>query len=200
VVKLDGYMKILGSRIPYNQWVVRDERTRDQVILDLMPRNAKVLNYGCGTDRLQFLQEIGCKIVNYDIDHNNKVADYYELKDLPGKFDVAVMKEVIEHMEVDKVYKAFQDVARVSSGLLITTPNVFDTASRIYFEQDITHVRPYNTSDLEGMLKACGFNHVRALVCERIKAPHRNLLARINTTLPYAALIVMASKNNLSFL
>jgi hypothetical protein len=191
---MNGYVDFFTKRKSYRDWVLRSSKTRDELISDNVSRNSRVLNYGCGYESLSFLTEKACSIVNYDIDSDNNKADYTDFGKIPGRFNVTVLREVIEHMTPGEISRAMVEIARISDSVIMTTPNVFDTASRIWFETDITHVRPYNTSDLEGILKRAGFSYVSAYVCEPIRSPRRAILSRLNTTLPYTDLVVVGKK------
>ncbi len=139
---------------------------RYQVVADRIKNATYVLEIGAGDGRLTaLLAKSGTRVIGIEIDDiavslassalqsmDNCIvvqADCYQLPFPREKFDVAVMADVIEHL--DEPESALEEAARVlkpDGVLILTTPKW--RPDRVW---DVHHVREYTVSEIDSYLK-----------------------------------------------
>ncbi len=153
-------------------------------ILKHLPKNndAKILEIGCGYGvNLKALLNIGYHNVSgIDISEEQiiyaqeklnlscvAVADALsflkkDLYDNNSTYDVILMLDVIEHLEVNyslELLQLINTALKQQGKLIIITPNAIAPLSpHIYW--DVTHLRGYTTRSIEQCLKYAGFNEI----------------------------------------
>lgn len=91
-----------------------------------------------------------------DIDHNVP-HDYYSLDDINEQFDLIILFEVIEHLELEQGVEMLGRLRAllVEGGrLIISTPNVYHPNE---FMQTVTHRTAYSYDELAGIMLSQGF-------------------------------------------
>jgi 2-polyprenyl-3-methyl-5-hydroxy-6-metoxy-1,4-benzoquinol methylase len=84
--------------------------------------------------------------------------DYYSLDDIDEQFDLVLLLDVIEHLELEDGVKMLQRINEllVDGGMLIiNTPNIFNPSR---FWLDATHKVAYSYEELGGILLSQGFD------------------------------------------
>lgn len=92
-----------------------------------------------------------------DIDHQLP-HDYYSLDDIDEHFDLVLLLDVIEHLELEDGVQMLQRINEllVDGGMLIiNTPNIFNPSR---FWLDATHKVAYSYEELGGILLSQGFD------------------------------------------
>jgi len=92
-----------------------------------------------------------------DVDKQQR-HDFYSLEEIREAFDVVLMFEVIEHLELEEgvaLLKRSYDLLNEGGRLILTTPNVFNPGR---FWRDATHRVAYCYDELGGLLLAQGFS------------------------------------------
>jgi len=92
-----------------------------------------------------------------DIDRTNR-HDFYSLDDVNEQFDVVLLFDVIEHLELDEGVQLLQqirDVLLPEGLLMISVPNVFNPSR---FWMDATHKTAYSYEELGGILLSQRFS------------------------------------------
>ena len=162
------------SRGAYH-WKECDRRSRSfnpplvaryQVVADRIKGAPHILEIGAGDGRLTAsLARSGTSVIGIEIDdtavrlassalqHMDNCAiaqaDCYQLPFPPKKFDVAVMADVIEHLdEPDSALEEATRVLKPDGVLIVTTPKW--RPDRVW---DVYHVREYTPSEIGGCLK-----------------------------------------------
>jgi 2-polyprenyl-3-methyl-5-hydroxy-6-metoxy-1,4-benzoquinol methylase len=108
-----------------------------------------------------------------DVD-KEKFHDFYSLDEIRGTFDVILLFEVIEHLELQEgvqLLKKIYDLLDEGGRLILSTPNTFNPGR---FWRDATHRVAYCYDELGGILLAHGF-HIRAMYRTYSDAIHRYL-------------------------
>jgi len=130
-------------------------------------KRAKVLDIGAGE---MWLKE-ALKIRNIEADYygldisteSGKKYDFYDIDSVTGEYDLVIMQEVIEHLNLDKglyyLKKAYEILS--SEGFIaVTIPNILNP---IQFFKDFSHVTYYPITDLYAILRSIGFQGVAIL-------------------------------------
>ena len=83
--------------------------------------------------------------------------DYHSLADIDEQFDLIILFEVIEHLELEEgvaMLRRLKELLVSGGTMVISTPNVFNP-SRFWF--DATHKVAYHYEELGGILLSQGF-------------------------------------------
>ena len=92
-----------------------------------------------------------------DIDRRTP-HDYYSLAEISEQFDLIILFEVIEHLELEKgveMLRRLHELLVDGGMLIISTPNIFNP-SRFWI--DATHKVAYHYEELGGILLSQGFD------------------------------------------
>jgi len=164
--KLFDYRVKIHERYP-DIWDLKIVRKRLPFILKLIADGDKVLDIGASTRDLEMRIKEHLPHILYksmDIDRE-KVHDYYSLNEVEEMFDVILLFEVIEHLDLDEGIAMLQKIySLLSSGgrLILSTPNTFNPGQ---FWRDATHKVAYCYDELGGLLLSQNF---------KIKGMYRN--------------------------
>ena len=115
-----------------------------------------------------------------DIDRE-QFHDYYSLEEIPEKFDLIFLFEVIEHLEFEEgieLTRKIRDLLKPGGRLIATTPNMYHPNR--YWEYD--HKVPYRYDAIGGLLMGAGLA-VNKLYRIYNDAIHRRLF-RLYVTAP----------------
>ena len=98
-------------------------------------------------------------ILYKSMDIDRKVPhDYYSLAEIDEQFDLIILFEVIEHLELEEgvaMLGRLKELLVNGGRLIVSTPNVFNP-SRFWF--DATHKVAYSYEELGGILLSQGFD------------------------------------------
>lgn len=123
---------------------------------------ARVLEIGSGNNALGGRLRQACPDLIYrtlDVDRTHP-HDYYRLEDVEERFDLIVLIEVIEHLDLESGIDLLDHVRRLlnpNGRIVLTTPNVFHPTR---YWGDCTHRTFYRYDDLAGILRALGYRNV----------------------------------------
>ncbi len=120
----------------------------------------RLLDVGAGARSMKGKIAQRCERVTYksmDIDRRLP-HDYYSLDEINGHFDLILLLDVIEHLELDdgvKMLKRLYELLAAGGKLIINTPNIFNPNR---FWLDATHKVAYSYEELGGILLSQGFD------------------------------------------
>jgi SAM-dependent methyltransferase len=159
--ELFEYRSRIHQRFP-RIWDLRILRKRFPLMLEVIRDGDKVLDIGASDRNLEPRIKAHYPRVVYkslDVDQS-QTHDFYSMEQVNETFDVVLLFEVIEHMELrDGVEMLFKIYSRLEQGgrLILTTPNVFNPSR---FWRDATHKVAYCYDELGGILLGRGFRIV----------------------------------------
>ena len=121
----------------------------------------RVINIGVGKRGMKNSSEamgVACDYKSMDI--SKKIThDYDDINSIDGKFDVVMMLEVVEHLDLEvtleylsRAYELLED----NSILFLSTPNI-EHINQLW-KQDVTHIRQYPAKDIYSLLRMIGFS------------------------------------------
>ncbi|MFH0859781.1 MAG: class I SAM-dependent methyltransferase [Candidatus Altiarchaeota archaeon] len=175
----DGYTK--------EQFEESGKSTVDNILLTVMPKNAIILDVGCGIGRIDsylasYCKQLHCVDISDEMitiarDRLKKFqnvfvyrADARELEFSDNTFDFIFSFLVVQHMNKEDSFVALTEIFRVlkkGGKALIQFPNLL---SEVYFksfladvrsrERKINRVRAYTTAEIEKNLSYIGFKVV----------------------------------------
>lgn len=159
--ELYAYRAMVHEEFP-TIWDLKILRKRYPLMLEVIRDGDKVLDIGASDRNLEPRIKGHCPAVEYkslDVDQS-QVHDFYSIDEVNETFDVVLLFEVIEHLELkegvemlSKIYSLLKEEGR----LILTTPNVFNPSR---FWRDATHRVAYCYDDLGGILLGRGFRIV----------------------------------------
>jgi len=180
--KLFEYRVQIHRRYP-EIWDLKIVRKRLPFILKYLKDGESVLEIGA------YNRELGGRIKKYyplilykslDIDPSYQ-HDYTSLEEVKEGFDMVLLFEVIEHLDLDGGREMVKNIYRVlkpGGRMILTTPNVYKPGH--YW--DITHLTPYNYKDLGGVLLSQQFELVE--ICRLYNAPFIQFVIKTFLLLP----------------
>jgi len=161
--KLFEYRDEIHQRYP-EIWDLKLLRKRFPLILETIRDGGKVLDIGASSRELEGRLKSRYPNVIYksmDVDQE-RPHDFYSLEEIRESFDVVLLFEVIEHLELEEGAKLLQriyELLNTGGRLILTTPNIFNPGR---FWRDATHRVAYCYDELGGILLAQGF-HIKAM-------------------------------------
>jgi len=173
--KLFDYRDQIHHRYP-EIWDLKILRKRFPLMVRMIQDGERVLEIGASNRNLdERLKRHLPKLIykSMDVDRE-QFHDFYSLEEIQGSFDVVLLFEVIEHLDLEegvqllrKIYELLEEGGR----FILTTPNVFNPSR---FWRDATHKVAYCYDELGGLLLAQGFQ-IQAMYRTYNDALHRYL-------------------------
>jgi 2-polyprenyl-3-methyl-5-hydroxy-6-metoxy-1,4-benzoquinol methylase len=119
----------------------------------------RILDVGASDKRMQKkVKEVYPDILYKSMDIDRTVThDYYSLDDISEQFDLIILFEVIEHLELEqgvKMLGRLRELLADGGRLIISTPNIFNPGR---FWADATHKTAYSYEELGGVVLSQGF-------------------------------------------
>jgi 2-polyprenyl-3-methyl-5-hydroxy-6-metoxy-1,4-benzoquinol methylase len=157
-------------------WKLKILRKRFPLMVENIRDGEKVLDIGASNRNLEErLKRHFPKLVykSMDIDRE-QFHDFYSLEEVQEPFDVVLIFEVIEHLDLEEgvqLIRKTYDLLKEGGRLILTTPNVFNPSR---FWRDATHKVAYCYDELGGLLLAQGFQ-IKAMYRTYSDAFHRYL-------------------------
>ena len=179
--KLFEYRGQIHRRYP-EIWDLKIVRKRLPFILKYLKDGESVLEIGA------YNRELGGRIKKYyplilykslDIDSFYQ-HDYTSLEEVKEEFDMVLLFEVIEHLDLDggkEMVKNIHRVLKPGGRMILTTPNVYKPGGG-----DITHLTLYHYEDLGGVLLSQQFELVE--ICRLFNAPFIQFVIKTFLLLP----------------
>ena len=156
--KLFEYRLKIHERYP-DIWDLRILRKRFPLMVNTIRDGERILDIGASNRNLEARLKRHFPNLLYksmDIDRE-EVHDFYTLEEIRESFDVVLLFEVIEHLELEEgmdLLKRVYDLLNPGGRLILTTPNVFNPNR---FWRDATHKVAYCYDELGGILLAHRF-------------------------------------------
>ena len=157
-------------------WNIEILRKRFPLILKTIQDGEKVLDIGASDRGLEKRLKANYPNLIYksmDID-KEQFHDFYSLEEIRESFDVILLFEVIEHLELKEGIQLLRNIFKLltpGGRLILTTPNIFNPGR---FWRDATHRVAYCYDELGGLLLAQGF-YIKAIYRTYNDALHRYL-------------------------
>ncbi len=134
------------------------ERRFTLIARNLQP-GMRVLDVGAGDKRLEKkVKDIYPDIVYKSMDINRTVPhDYYSLDEIDEQFDLIILLEVMEHLELEQgmeLLSRLKELLVDEGHLIISNPNIFNPGR---FWIDATHKTAYSYEELGGIVLSQGF-------------------------------------------
>jgi SAM-dependent methyltransferase len=164
--KLFEYRVKIHDRYP-DIWDLKIVRKRLPFILKHVADGDKILEIGASTRDLEMRIKGHLPHILYqsmDVDREG-MHDYYSLDDVEERFDVILLFEVIEHLDLDSGITMLQKIYSLltpGGRFILSTPNIFKPGQ---FWRDVTHKVAYCYDELGGLLLSQNF---------KIKGMYRN--------------------------
>lgn len=119
----------------------------------------RILDVGASDKRMhKRVKEVYPDILYKSMDIDPSVNhDYYSLDDIHEKFDLIILFEVIEHLELEQgieMLSRLNELLADGGELIISTPNIFNPGR---FWIDATHKTAYSYEELGGIVLSQGF-------------------------------------------
>lgn len=119
----------------------------------------RILDVGAGDKRMEGrVKGIYADIMYKSMDIDRRIPhDYNALADIDEQFDLIILFEVIEHLELEKgmeMLGRLHELLVDGGRLIISTPNIFNPSR---FWMDATHKVAYHYAELGGILLNQGF-------------------------------------------
>jgi 2-polyprenyl-3-methyl-5-hydroxy-6-metoxy-1,4-benzoquinol methylase len=149
-------------------------------ILPYFPKNkdSKILEIGCGygrytqliTKELGYHNTVGMDISEEQIEFAKKnygltnvfkddALDYLNRSN--EKYDVVILMDVLEHLDLDysiKLLSKVNDSLNPNGKFIIQVPNGLSPMKPIFYG-DVTHIRAFSVNSMTQLLRMSGFNH-----------------------------------------
>lgn len=138
------------------------KRVADRIAANL-GASGHVLEVGAGSRGLgKYLTHTYPGVVyrSMDVDRTYE-HDYHDLDDIRERFDMVVLIEVIEHLEVSEgvaLLQRLKGLLKPGGMIILTTPNVLHPTR---YWGDCTHRTFYRYDEIAGILTAIGYRDVR---------------------------------------
>lgn len=148
-----------------------------------LSKRARILDIGAGEKQL--LEAL--KVRDIDVDYRSMdvsnasgvVYDFYDIESVTGEYDLIIMQEVIEHLNLEtglKYLRKAYDLLSPGGFIVVTVPNMLRP---VQFFIDFSHITHYPLSDLYGILRSIGFSGEAILRRVEIKPAGMSVKKRI---------------------
>jgi len=156
--KLINYRDQIHERYSHI-WDLRLIKRPSWVLKKLLRPGMRILDVGASDKRMQKkVKDIYPDILYKSMDIDCTVPhDYYSLDAIDEQFDLIILFEVIEHLDMEQGVKLLSRLYEllVDGGqLIISTPNIFNPGR---FWIDATHKTAYSYEELGGVVLSQGF-------------------------------------------
>ena len=140
-------------------WNLKLIKRPSRLVKKLLRPGIRILDVGASDRRMERGLKALCPNVIYksmDID-SRLPHDYYRLDEIDEKFDLIILFEVIEHVELEQgieMLSRLNDLLVDGGTLIISAPNIFNPGR---FWIDATHKTAYSYEELGGIVLSQGF-------------------------------------------
>jgi hypothetical protein len=140
-------------------WALKLIKRPSWLLKRLLRPGMRILDVGASDKRLQKrIKDLYPDIRYKSMDIDRTVAhDYYSLADIKEEFDLIILFEVIEHLNLEQgveMLSRLQELLVKGGKLIVSTPNVFNPGR---YWIDATHKTAYSYEELGGVVLSQGF-------------------------------------------
>lgn len=157
--KLYGFRKNVRKRYPSVFGIPLSKKLLD-VVLGELKGEEKILDVGASTRVFEEKLSKKFSAITYktmDVDREME-HDFYSLEDIDEKFDVIIIAEVIEHIDLEggvDLLKKLCGLLNQGGKIIVTTPNIHHPNA---WMRDADHKVPYRYDVLGSVLIDAGFD------------------------------------------
>ncbi len=156
--KLINYRDQIHTRYP-KIWDLKLIKRPSWLLKKLLRPGMRILDVGASDKRMQkrvldVYSDIRYKSMDVD---RTVLHDYYSLDTIGEQFDLIILFEVIEHLELEKGLAMLDQLRKLlvkGGSLIISTPNVYHPSE---FMQTVTHKTAFSYEELGGIMLSQGF-------------------------------------------
>lgn len=169
---------ILHEGTFYNKSGFKAYRKQYLPHLNSYPKNAAIIDIGCGTGiLLEFLRDSGFNNlfgIDLTVDQVNyakekglnaeAISVFDFLKNTTKKFDIIFAMDLVEHFykhELLDLFNGFYSLLNENGTLIIQTPNGDGLFHQHIIYGDLTHLTIFNANSLGQILRLTGFNDIK---------------------------------------
>lgn len=140
-------------------WDLKLIKRPSWLLMKLLRPGMRILDVGASDRRMQKkVREVYSDILYKSMDIDCSVPhDYHSLDDIDEQYDLIILFEVIEHLELEqgmKLLSRLKELLVDGGQLIISTPNIFNPGR---FWIDATHKTAYSYEELGGVVLSQGF-------------------------------------------
>ena len=144
-------------------WALKLIKRPSWLLKRLLRPGMRILDVGASDRRMERrVKDVYPDILYKSMDIDRTVThDYYSLDDINEQFDLIILFEVIEHLELEQgveLLTRLQDLLVDGGQLIISTPNIFHPNR---FWTTATHKTAYSYEELGGVVLSQGFEVLR---------------------------------------
>jgi 2-polyprenyl-3-methyl-5-hydroxy-6-metoxy-1,4-benzoquinol methylase len=156
--KIIYYREQIHKRFP-KMWGLKLIKRPSWLLKKHLRPGMRILDVGASDKRMQKRVKNVCRDIPYkSMDAGRIIShDYHLLDEIDEQFDLIILFEVIEHLELEQGVELLSRLHKllVNGGqLIISTPNIFNPGR---FWIDATHKTAYSYEELGGIVLSQGF-------------------------------------------
>jgi len=156
--KLINYRDQIHKRYP-KIWALTLIKRPSALLKRLLRPGMRILEVGASDRRMEKkVKDVYADILYKSMDIDCSVPhDYYSLDEIDEQFDLIILFEVIEHLELEQGVVMLGRLRKLlpdGGTLIISTPNIFNPGR---FWVDATHKTAYSYEELGGIVLSQGF-------------------------------------------
>jgi len=198
------YLHDLHRRYP-TVWSLKLIPRSSWVLLGMVSPGMRILEVGASDRRMEKrIKAVSPDIVYKSMDVDRGFAhDYYSLDDVKERFDLIVLLEMIEHVDLPDVIGILERLRELMSdgaSVILSTPNIYHPHR---FWEKATHKTPLSYSELGGIMMRLGYDIVN--IYRTYNAPFFTYLMRLTLFYPLhrildvdfaQSIVIMAKKGS----
>jgi SAM-dependent methyltransferase len=157
--QLINYRDQIHERYP-QIWDLKLIKRPSRLVKSLLRPGMHILDVGASDRRMQKrIRDVCPDILYRSMDVDRSVPhDYYSLDNIDEQFDLIILFEVIEHLELEEgvvMLSRLNELLFDGGTLIISTPNIFHPNR---FWTTATHKTAYSYEELGGIVQSQGFD------------------------------------------
>jgi SAM-dependent methyltransferase len=182
--RLLKYLEAIHRRYP-TVWSLTTVPRASWMLLKIIRPGMRILEVGAADRRMERrIRAVSPDIVYKSMDIDRGLThDYYSLDDVHEQFDLIVLFEIIEHLDLSDAVKMLTRLRELMSDggrVIISTPNIYHPHR---YWQKATHKTPFSYSELAGIMMERGYEIVT--IHRAYKAPFITYCARMSFFYPF---------------
>ena len=173
-----GWREKVHKRYP-EIWDLPIVRKRVPLVLKYLKDGESVLEIGAFNRALgERLRQHRPRLLYKSLDIDSTFShDYSSFEEIQETFDVVLLFEVIEHLDLEAGIGMLASIQRVlnrGGRLIISTPNVYTPGQ---YWKDVSHRTPYHYEELGGLLLSQQFELIK--ICRFFNEPFLTFLIKV---------------------